>query len=399
MGMLAFSGFLNRLVRADAPTHQGIATVRLVREALDAGNTDEAIDLMAYLIKEQEIGHEIFARWTERMAQFIVQHDPKQDLRAVYAATMLPWLSTTVAPYFPGMSQIPALQVHAEGVRFIWKEPAVEVQFGRDGDTYPLTVMYRGEPYAPIHQFSDALRETLAGGELDAARAAIDDVMVRNRLVHEIYCDWCWALLTHIRDTFGEEHFGRNMRATMEDWITVRYKDMLDMSPEELLQLSVEGLRGEFFGAELLGDVQVTEEDDRYVLAFDPCGTGGRMRRGVPQLGTPPRTQAPYNFGVSHEAHDWSWSQKGVCLYCTHCADINELLPLDRIGRPMRVTEHPQDPGDKCRWFIYKRPELIPDRYYEQVGRKRPDHFIPLEQAHAEWRAKNDSGEKGAAGD
>lgn len=393
MGILAFSGFLHRLVRVDPPTDQGIATVRLVWDALQKGNVNDAIDLMAYLIQEQDIGHEIFARWTERMAQYLVKSDPTQTLRGVHAATMQPWLSTTAAPYLNVPLQPPRLEVEGEEVRYTWPRTAVVVKMTRRQDTYPLEVYVDSARYAPVHELDDALRQAIASDNREAARKGIDGVMMRNRCVHEIYCDWCWALLTLIRDTVGEENYGPAMRATMSDWITVRYKDMLDMSAEQLLQLTVEGLRGEFFGPELLGDVEVIEEEDRYVLAFDPCGTGGRMRRGVPQLGTPPRTQAPYNFGVSHEPHDWNWNEKGVCLYCTHCADVNELLPIDIAGRPMRVTEHPMNPGDKCRWYIYKRPELVPETFYAKVSRKRPAHFSPSKQARAEWRARSEKGE------
>lgn len=398
MGVLAFSGFLNRLVRVDPPLEQGRATVRLVRQALATGEPAEAVALIEYLIKEQEIGHEIFARWTERMVKYLLEHEPRQTLREVHAATMQPWLGTTVTPYLSAIeNQVPALEVQGEQVAYTWNG-AIEVKLDRQGDTYPLVVLERGEKFAPVHRLDASLRAALLAND-PVADSRIDEVMFKNRLVHEVYCDWCWALLTQIRDTYGEDRFGAAMRETMEDWIAVRYKDLVDMSPEELLQLTVEGLRGEFFGAELLGDVEVTEEADRYVLAFDPCGTGGRMRRGVPQLGTPPRTEMPYNFGVSQTAQPWSWNEKGVCLYCTHCADINELLPLDRIGRPMRVTEHPRNPQDKCRWFIYKKPELIPHEVYERFGRIRPHHFMPLEQARANYRAVRGAAERGPFGD
>ena len=388
MGVLAFSGFLRRLIRVDPPASQGTATVRLVWDALQKGDVREATDLTAYAIEEQRIGHEIFARWTERMAQHILAHDPGRTLRDVHAATMQPWLSTTTGPYLGNAPrQAPALVVYGEDVRYTWPGSPASVALFRRDDTYPLEVFSHLARYAPVHTMDGPLREAIAGGR-DVARRAVEETMTGNRLVHEIYCDWCWALLTRIRDTVGEEHFGRAMRATMEDWVTVRYNDMLDMSAEELLQLTVEGLRGEFFGPQLLGDLEVTEEEDRYVLAFDPCGTGGRMRRGVATLGTPPRTEPPYSFGVSRGAHDWSWNEKGVCLYCAHCADVNELLPIDTVGRPMRVTEHPKDPGDKCRWYVYKRPELIPSKFYERVGRKRPERFGSIDQARAEWRAR-----------
>jgi len=117
MGILAFSGFLQRLVRVDSPTSQGTATVRLVWDALERGDARGATDLAAYLIQEQGIGHEIFARWTERMVQYIITH-ATHTLRDVHAATMRPWLSTTTTPYFSDVaSHIPALDVSGEEVR------------------------------------------------------------------------------------------------------------------------------------------------------------------------------------------------------------------------------------------------------------------------------------------
>lgn len=76
-------------MRTDPPLQQGIATFRLVEQAVDDDRVDEAIDLIKYLITEQQIGHEIFARWTERMVGFILKNDEKHVLRDVYEATML----------------------------------------------------------------------------------------------------------------------------------------------------------------------------------------------------------------------------------------------------------------------------------------------------------------------
>jgi hypothetical protein len=52
---------------------------------------------------------------------------------------------------------------------------------------------------------------------------------------------------------------------------------------------------------------------------------------------------------------------------------VNEILPIESLGAPMRVTEHPQDAGEPCRWTIYKARELVPDWAYERVGKRRPD--------------------------
>ena len=42
-------------------------------------------------------------------------------------------------------------------------------------------------------------------------------------------------------------------------------------------------------------------------------------------------------------------------------AVVNEILPIESLGAPMRVTDHPENEGDPCRWTIYKSPELVPD--------------------------------------
>ena len=69
------------------------------------------------------------------------------------------------------------------------------------------------------------------------------------------------------------------------------------------------------------------------------------------------------------EAYDWTWGRKGVCLYCAHCAVVNEILPIEQHGTPMRVTDYPEQPGDRCRWTVYKDPAFVPLEAFTR-GRK-----------------------------
>lgn len=63
-----------------------------------------------YLILEQQIGHEIFARWTQRMAQYLMHHPLAKTQREVHAVAMLPWITRTVVPYLPVIKRLtPAL--------------------------------------------------------------------------------------------------------------------------------------------------------------------------------------------------------------------------------------------------------------------------------------------------
>jgi hypothetical protein len=130
-------------------------------------------------------------------------------------------------------------------------------------------------------------------------------------------------------------------------------------------------MRGHLSGPNRAGTITVTEEPDRYVLSFDACGTGGRMRRGDPLVGSGSRLEAPYHFLNVRGAYDWTWNRSGVCAYCAHCSVVNQILPIEGLGRPMRMTEYPENADDPCRWIIYKDRDSFPDQAFISVGKVR----------------------------
>lgn len=82
----------------------------------------------------------------------------------------------------------------------------------------------------------------------------------------------------------------------------------------------------------------------------------------------------PESFGYTGKAHPWTWGKEKVCYYRAHCSFVNEILPIESFGHPMRITEYPKDPSDPCVWYIYKDPAKIPAEYYERVGKSAPAH-------------------------
>jgi hypothetical protein len=50
-------------------------------------------------------------------------------------------------------------------------------------------------------------------------------------------------------------------------------------------------------------------------------------------------------WGVTDEAHEWSYGREGFPLYCTHCAFMNELLPIRWIGYPVYPSDPPASPA------------------------------------------------------
>ena len=200
----------------------------------------------------------------------------------------------------------------------------------------------------------------------------MDEQLREELLVHDIHGDWNWALFSIIIRAWGEEGFGEVLHVTQKPTLGRRYERAAEMSAEEALQLAVEGMRGHFGGPGRVGEVTVEEHADRYVMSFDPCGSGGRMRRGDPVWGSGSRLAPPYSFVNIQGAYPWTWNRKNVCAYCAHCAVGLQIMPIEQMGHPMRVTDYPDEADEPCRWTIYKSPELIPPEAYTSVGKPPP---------------------------
>lgn len=227
-----------------------------------------------------------------------------------------------------------------------------------------------------LHEAYDAIDR----GDGEEAKRLLESFRFEEQLLQDIYVDWIWAMLTWVRDELGEPSVERIMRETLGSWAIARYANYLDLSFDEQLAMTVEGMRGHLGGPGRQGNVEVVDEGNRVVVAFDPCGSGGRARRGDAARNIPPATERP-EFGFSHGAHDWTWRREGVCLYCSHCSLVNEILPIERLGFPIRVTEYPEHPEDKCRWILYKDPRDVPAEAYERVGKQKPT----AEELEAQW--------------
>ena len=182
----------------------------------------------------------------------------------------------------------------------------------------------------------------------DAALADLDVFVETWRQLHDRDVDHTYGLMHEVIEHLGERAIGEMYDVLLVPLFTWRYEKFdIDKSPWDealqlLMQVCFEAARSHLFGPGRRGDMEVIEYDDRYVLRFDPCGSGGRTVRGDEIEGTPPRMEEPYNWHVSKEPFSWNHFQEGVCLYCSHCITLMEELPIDRFGYPVRVVDPPR---------------------------------------------------------
>jgi len=309
---------LGRPLRTGPLDELGVPTDRLALRAFAAGDADGAAELVRHVATEAEWSLVSYSQWIDGLLAYAAAELP--GFAAHHAA-----LEDVAGPFVPTVP----------------------------GDRLA----------AAAHA---AALAAVAGGDPTALRAALDAMRAAYRARNDAYSDWAWGLLTALRAELGEARLEAAFRASMQGWRSERYAALGRLSPREVFELALESTRPLLGGRAGEGDVDVTEDDEKWVLSFDPCGTGGRMRRSA-------RSEPPFGFADVEGAYDWTWGEAGVCLFCAHCSFVNEIVPIEQHGTPMRVTEYPDAPGKPCTWTVYKAPERVPDRAFERVGKRRGD--------------------------
>jgi len=222
---------------------------------------------------------------------------------------------------------------------------------------------------------TDIVSRLIDDGRPQEAKEMIDYAKAEFKLLHDLYVDWTSDILDKVAKHCGEEAMYGILRKTQGTWMMRRtWQGLLKMSPLERLWLNAEVFRGHCCGQIKEGELEINEDEEKYTITFDPCGAGGRTRRGDPVTKTPSRYGPPYNFGRTTKEHAWSWSKKDVPYYCTHCA-VNEILMIEWGEWPLWVTDYDEDDGKPCRWHFYKDPKYIPEKYWTRLGFEKPEKF------------------------
>lgn len=217
------------------------------------------------------------------------------------------------------------------------------------------------------------MREMLRKGDGQGAAKLLDYLQHEFKWLHDLYSDWVYADLDYIAKHYGEEELPKFIRYSKNHLDQMAYKALGKASILERVYQTAELMRAHRSGPGETGRIQVWEEDLRYVIEFDPCGSAGRMRRTGELDGLPPRTGAPFHLGRTSKPYPWSWSKAGVPYYCTHCCIWSEQMAIEKTGVPSKITDYQDDPQAPCRWFFYKRPEDIPEEFYTRIGKIKPE--------------------------
>lgn len=345
---IEFSEVLGRRVRLGDWQDQKISTYRKIQEAIGDGRREDAAALADYFVDEASVCFILYRQWISDLSNFLrTKGASAEDVAAVNA----------------GIVDKIALP---DGSQWI---PHKHWDLFKQQQRKALSHIYREEPEEALEALS-VMKETW-------------------RQTHDRDVDHTYGLMSEIQERHGGQGLIEMYEVVLVPLFAWRYQKFdIDQHPwdeglETLMLVACESMRGHLVGPERTGDFDLIETDDRFIVRFDPCGSGQRTIRGDWIEGTPARMEPPYNWGVSQEEASWNHFQKGVCLYCAHCIILMEEMPMDRFGYPVRVVDPPvypdtdRDPEvrQKCQWQMFKDPTQTPEEYYTRVGRKKPDVF------------------------
>ena len=347
-GVLQYSETLGRRVRSDATWEShAVATYTRAIEAIEAGQWAEAAEYVDFFYDEAAVIHGFFQGLIPDAIAFLAER---------------------------GVGRAQLLELNRRLLDLI-----------RLPDGRPFVSSVRWE------EFQAEMRRCLvACGAQDRVEAleSLAELKEIWRQVQDRDVDHLYGLLNEAVVYWGEEAVGDFWSAIIGPLFESRYEKFdIQKNPwsESLwtnVYLAMEAMRGHLVGPERDGNMEFSEDEDRYTWRFDPCGSGGRSMLVDAVEGSPPRMESPFEFGVFDGEYDFAWNTKGVCYYCVNCCMVMQLMPIDHFGYPVRVTEPPTYPNDgtaKCTWHVYKDPAKVPERYYTDVGRTKPDVIPGLE--------------------
>jgi hypothetical protein len=160
----------------------------------------------------------------------------------------------------------------------------------------------------------DRAIEAIERGDSDTAKALCEEMKQEWRLLHDLMAGGMAGLISFVQDRLGDDGVEEAWEYSLERG----WKSHAEAIQKQDRRWMVHALAANWRAHSCSGTgpnpgaFTITEDDEKFTFAMNPCGSGQRLWRNGAYEG-------PNGFGVTDEAHDWSYGRAGFPLYCTHC--------------------------------------------------------------------------------
>ncbi len=332
---------LGRLIRSGGWAELAEGTPRLIARAIEAGDRDAAAALADFFLGEIDVVYNIYTQWFCDTRKCLSD----KGMNPAKLRQAEDEIDARLAPY------------HATA--------------SRD----------RAEVRADM---ASCLERVKAGAGTDG----LDEAVATWRSLHDYEVSKLSGLFCLVVERHGEPALREMYESwVIGDWFAKRYQ-RFDVSKIDwgtaswlLTYLAFEGHHGHLSGSGRDGTIDYAEDDEKVTISFAPCGSGGQTMERNHHSNQPPLAAPDLGWPELTGAHDFTWSETGICAYCAHCCILHETLPIAAFGYPVRMTHPPKAPltsESRCSWTVYKNLRAIPQEAYTRVGAVKPPDDAPL---------------------
>ncbi|HUA11327.1 MAG TPA: hypothetical protein VMA83_04925 [Solirubrobacteraceae bacterium] len=215
----------------------------------------------------------------------------------------------------------------------------------------------------------DRAIEALDRGDAARARELCEEMRHEWQMLHDLMAGAVLELVSFVQQELGDEGVSRAWEHSMERGWRRHHSVIEQLDRRRVAELLAATWRAHSCSGvgPHPGSFTVSEDEEKVTFSLHPCGSGQRLVLNGAYDGLP-------GGGRTRAAHDWSFHREGMPLYCTHCSFMNESLPIRWSGHPLYPLDPPNDYStDPCRWYWYKDPADIPERFAGRYGAVRPE--------------------------
>jgi hypothetical protein len=186
-------------------------------------------------------------------------------------------------------------------------------------DQHTTALMGFENLYSGIAQALIQTESAISQTAFQSAQTHFTRYFDRVRRVHDLLIQYVWVYLAVVNRRQGQIAAEQLLLKTLEtcSFFEPMWQVFTVLPPAQLAALMAEHLRNHFSGENRDGSVRIVEESDCFRLIFEPCGSGGAMRRE--------RSRRPESGDILTGASPATWGLCGVPVYCAHCAQVERI--------------------------------------------------------------------------
>lgn len=202
--------------------------------------------------------------------------------------------------------------------------------------------------------------ESLDKGDIGKARHWLARHQETKHWIHDHYVYWVTSLLTFVYKRFGEEACADALKDSYFLPLLGLERTRKELGVKEYIQAWVDGILRHH---SMIPGLKVEEDDEKFVITFGHCGSGGFLIDQGAYDGT-------FGFSRFKKAYPHTWGEENVPVYCSHCCWVeiwSNMLSGDK-AQNIVIADRKKNPGEACVLYFYKDASKVPVKFKERIG-------------------------------